>query len=171
MNYLKISILILFSVILISCEETVKEKMDIAFHGYVVDENGNPVADADVVVIPEITYVETEKIKGKQSEERMLEVELASFNLVERQDHIEIMWETATEFNSHNFIIEKTSEYQGEYVVLDSATAKGNSISKQEYSFKDYDVQSDHFYQYRLKINNADGSFSYSNPKNYRDIT
>jgi hypothetical protein len=155
----------LISVLIISCEETVKEKKEIAFHGYVIDENGNPVSYADVVVIPEISYVETGKIKVKHSEEIILEVELASFNLVERQDHIEIMWETATEFNSKNFIIEKATEYQGEYEVLDSVQAKGNSISNQKYSYKDFDIESDHFYQYRLKINNTDGSFSYSNPR------
>jgi len=149
---------------LCSCPEATKHTREIAVYGYVVDENGNPVAHADVVVVPELTISETGKINRKNNCDKLLEVELVQYNAIERIDHIELIWQTASEMNSKSFFIERKTDYNGEYSILDSVDAAGNSMEMKDYSYLDYDIKADQFYQYRLKLNNKDGSFTYSNP-------
>jgi hypothetical protein len=89
-----------------------------------------------------------------------LPVELSSFTSITNGRNVQLNWETKTEKNSDKFVIER--EVSGaNWEAIGSVKAAVLSNSPKQYSFTDNNLQSGK-YQYRLKMVDNDGSFSYS---------
>jgi len=88
-------------------------------------------------------------------------VELFSFTaIVSNGRNIKLNWETKTELNSSKFIIENKSALTS-WESVASVNASGESNSPKYYSFTIKNLQADN-YQFRLKMIDNDGSFTYS---------
>src|ERR1035437_8640026 len=91
-----------------------------------------------------------------------LPVELSSFTSNTNGRNVQLNWETKTEKNSDKFVIEKMNSSIGSsWVNVGSVKAAVLSNSPKNYSYSDTKLQSGK-YQYRLKMVDNDGSFSYS---------
>lgn len=88
-------------------------------------------------------------------------VELSGFNAVVNNGSVNLKWETATETNNKEFIVERKSSVSSEWVNLGNIEGKGTTTEKQNYSFNDYEPAAGINY-YRLKQIDFDGTFSYS---------
>jgi len=86
-------------------------------------------------------------------------VELTSFTATSQDNNVYLSWSTATESNSMEFQIERKSG--NNWAVIGSVEAAGTSTSVMTYSFTDKNVTSGQL-NYRLKMVDIDGSFSYS---------
>jgi hypothetical protein len=93
-----------------------------------------------------------------------LPVELSSFTSYMNGRNVQLIWETKTEKNSDKFVIEKKNSYlnNSDWMIVGSVKGAGLSNSPKNYSFADKNLQTGK-YQYRLKMIDNDGSFSYSN--------
>jgi hypothetical protein len=90
-----------------------------------------------------------------------LPVELTSFSGTAAGRDVKLHWTTATENNSSVFQIERRSPLKNEWALIGQLDAAGMSNTPREYTFLDKALLSAS-YDYRLKIINDDGSFSYS---------
>jgi Secretion system C-terminal sorting domain len=73
---------------------------------------------------------------------------------------IRLSWQTVTEINSHDFIIETSTDGQ-HFTTLDTLSAAGNSNSAINYSYRHINPGTgNHFY--RLRETDLDGKFMYS---------
>lgn len=90
-----------------------------------------------------------------------LPVELLSFTATPYQDKAQLTWATASEQNSAYFDIERSTD-GNIFSKKGTLAAAGNSISTQEYAFEDATPITTPITYYRLKMVDADGSFSYS---------
>jgi len=90
-----------------------------------------------------------------------LPVELLSFTATPYQDKARLTWATASEQNSAYFEIERSTD-GNIFSKKGALAAAGNSISTQEYAFEDATPIITPITYYRLKMVDADGSFSYS---------
>ena len=72
-----------------------------------------------------------------------------------------LSWSTKTEINSNIFNVERSLVLTTTWATIASVQASGTSSSPKNYSYIDTKLQSDK-YQYRLKMIDNDGSFSYS---------
>jgi hypothetical protein len=103
-----------------------------------------------------------------------LPVELTSFAANSLNRDIKLDWQTKTENNSSRFEVERKVVDNNGWTKIASVNASGNSNSPKQYSYIDRKLNSGK-YQYRLKMIDNDGTFSYSNvietevdlPKNY----
>ena len=89
-----------------------------------------------------------------------LPVELSSFTGVADKEGIELKWATATELNNCGWDVEK--QVNGTWTKIGSVKGSGNSTTSKQYSFMDKEALNGSF-QYRLKQNDIDGTFKYSN--------
>jgi hypothetical protein len=89
-----------------------------------------------------------------------LPVELSSFASMTNGRNIQLNWETKTEKNSDKFVIERKT-IGATWEAIGSVKAAVLSNSPKNYSYSDTKLQSGK-YQYRLKMVDNDGSFSYS---------
>lgn len=90
-------------------------------------------------------------------------VELLSFEVSEINHSAQLTWETASEFNSSLFSIErKLKDGISGYSTIGSITTVGNSMTGSTYSYLDKTVSSGSTYVYRLRLEDLDGSYSYS---------
>ena len=89
-----------------------------------------------------------------------LPVELSSFTSITNGRNIQLNWETKTEKNSDKFVIERKT-IGASWEAMGSVKAAVLSNSPKNYSYSDTKLQSGK-YQYRLKMIDNDGSFSYS---------
>ena len=90
-----------------------------------------------------------------------LPVELISFKgEITRYNQIKLSWTTATELNSSNFEIEKSTGNDN-WTSIGSVYASGNSSSFKQYSFTDKSNFHQGLYSYRLKEQDNDGTFKY----------
>ncbi len=90
-------------------------------------------------------------------------VELSSF-YVKASDcgAVDIQWTTESEINSDKFLIERKID-NGNYELISSTKASGESNSKIDYSYTDqFELYGKHFIYYRLKVFDKDGKFDYS---------
>lgn len=169
------AIVFILFLIITSCENNLKTDREPAVYGKVFDESGNPVANAEVCVIPNLPKSVIGGIIDIKDFEpyKINEVELIYFDANQKDNFILIHWTTASEINSDKFILEK-SIYQngsfGDYFIIDSLPGANNSMTEKNYSIKDYDVEDEGFYQYRLKAVNKNGEYQYSNPINFQYI-
>ena len=91
-----------------------------------------------------------------------LPVELSSFTSSVSGRNVQLNWETKTEKNSNKFNIEKMNSAIGaNWESIGSVKAAVLSNSPKNYTYTDTKLQSGK-YQYRLKMIDNDGSFSYS---------
>jgi hypothetical protein len=87
-------------------------------------------------------------------------VHLVSFEALRKPEQVELVWRTASEQNSSHFVLERSNDGQKFYEYA-SVPAAGNSSSLHLYSFADENpLEGISFY--RLKMVDADGTFSYS---------
>jgi hypothetical protein len=100
------------------------------------------------------------EIRGQFAAAVALPVELSSF-VFNREDQSILEWTTLSEHNTKSFDIEKSVDAIS-YETIGTVVAKGESTQKVDYSFKDteYNVKTAY---YRLKINDNDAKFAYSN--------
>ena len=87
-------------------------------------------------------------------------VELITFNATVQDNSVILNWNTATETNNFQYIIERSSD-KVNFSEVGSVNGKGTTSEKQSYSFIDKNLSSGEYY-YRLKQVDFDGSFSYS---------
>lgn len=92
----------------------------------------------------------------------ILPVVLTHFTAVEKNNRVLLSWQTASETNSQQFIIEKSNDGRL-FNPLATVAASGNASSVRAYSFQDNTMlpSGTHVY-YRLQIVDQDGRFTYS---------
>jgi hypothetical protein len=91
-----------------------------------------------------------------------LPIELISFLGKHINNYNLLNWQTATEINSKEFIIERSLDGI-DFNVIGSVLAKGNSNQTSNYEFIDNDISSNqNIYYYRLKPVDFDESFEYT---------
>lgn len=88
-------------------------------------------------------------------------VELISFSAEVQENVISLKWETATEVNNSGFDVERSNDNIS-FVKLGFIEGKGTTTEKQEYVYRDSDVNGKGKYYYRLKQVDFDGTESYS---------
>jgi len=76
----------------------------------------------------------------------------------------ELFWLTHTEINSDYFEVERAESANGNYDLVGTADAAGNSNTKLYYDMIDDQIFRSGTYYYRLKMVDLDGSFDYSDP-------
>jgi len=91
----------------------------------------------------------------------LLPVELSSFASAAQGRTVVLNWSTKTEKNSNLFEVERSLAASTNWSTVGTVKAAGLSNSTKSYSYSDTKLQSGK-YQYRLKMVDADGSFSYS---------
>ncbi|MDR3610052.1 MAG: T9SS type A sorting domain-containing protein [Ignavibacteriaceae bacterium] len=103
-----------------------------------------------------------------------LPVELSSFASTTQGRNIILKWSTVTEKNSDRFEVERSLVSDANWSTIASFKAAAMSLSPKYYSYSDSKLQPGK-YQYRLKMIDYNGSFSYSSiqsaeiaiPKNF----
>jgi hypothetical protein len=90
-----------------------------------------------------------------------LPLTMGDFTAVKNTKGISLNWETLSEQNTAYFNIEKSTTGTG-YTTIGKVAAKGNSSTKQFYTFTDNTVTASINY-YRLKLVDIDNKFTYSN--------
>jgi len=89
-----------------------------------------------------------------------LPVTIAAFNAARSGNESVLQWQTATEQNSREFIIERSTDGRN-YTEIGSVAAAGNSNTLQNYTYTDpQPLPNSNFY--RLKQVDLDGNFDYS---------
>lgn len=161
----KILLLILLITLIFSCGEdnSVLPIDETAFVALLVDENNNPISDAEICLMPDVDNF----IHKIENDDKITVVELTSFSLKKVNNFVEVNWTTASEMNCKHFIIERANVINNEpesYQKIDTVKAKGNSMVNTNYTFIDSSVIVDNIYSYRLLIQDNDGSANYSNP-------
>jgi hypothetical protein len=91
----------------------------------------------------------------------ILPVELSSFTSAAQGRTVVLNWSTKTEKNSNRFEVERSLVSNGTWSTVGSVQASVLSNSPKSYSYSDAKLQSGK-YQYRLKMIDNDGTFSYS---------
>lgn len=91
-----------------------------------------------------------------------LPVELTSFtgNFIPSKEVIQLDWSTASEMNCKNFDVERMDE-NNQFVKIGEVSGSGNSTSLRNYTFNDKEYNDGENY-YRLKQNDVDGKYQYS---------
>jgi|GEM_PF-925668 len=116
-----------------------------------INQNGS----ADIYVLS------TNNGIGRYQTIQPIPVELSSFNAIANGDNVTLHWSTATESNSREFIIERMDGKDTEWKIIGKVDAKGSSVSQTDYSYKDEHLM-EGIHEYRLKMVDVDGTFSYS---------
>ncbi|MBG9377495.1 T9SS type A sorting domain-containing protein [Panacibacter sp. DH6] len=91
----------------------------------------------------------------------ILPVTLKAFDVVYNQQSVTANWSTATELNFSGFEIERSLDGIN-FRTIGALKAKGNSNNIVHYSFKDGVMVQALTYFYRLKMIDADGTYTYS---------
>ncbi len=135
----------------------------------VVDNAGNGIWDgAGLVASPTYTYLANTDAKERfigvaftpGSSLVVIPVELMSFKGSLINDKTALQWETATEINAKEFVVEKSTNAK-EFEPIGKVAAKGGN-TRTNYNFDDSKLSEDINY-YRLKMVDNDGAFKYSN--------
>ncbi len=93
-----------------------------------------------------------------------LPVTITQFTGTKRYPHIDLQWKTENETNSSHFEIERKIDGEQQFTFIDRVNASGNSSHTMNYGFADLQaLTKGRKFQYRLKMVDADGRFSYSN--------
>lgn len=89
-----------------------------------------------------------------------LPVELVSFNGIALENSILLKWQTGSEENTKEFVLERSATGRDNFVEIGTVNASGFSTSLQNYSLEDKAPIMLGYY--RLKIIDFDGTFEYS---------
>lgn len=98
----------------------------------------------------------------------IIPVQLLSFDVFAGSNRVYLTWETASEYNSDKFIVERstlTSAGKSSFDIIDEVQAAGTTTIGKDYSIIDTDVVYGNTYSYRLKFVDLDGTYSYSDEK------
>ncbi|MBS4001504.1 MAG: hypothetical protein KGZ71_13585 [Desulfobulbaceae bacterium] len=159
-------ICVLFAV---SCDSTTEPISKPMIYGTFVDADGNPIADAEICLIPDrISKAVIGKIRISDAPKPpMLQVvELDYFNTIRKDGHIELEWATSNEFNCDRFEVMRAVMKENKpdvYTKITTIQAKGTSVTTTTYSFTDKNLEINNTYFYKLKIFDMDGSSVESN--------
>lgn len=91
-----------------------------------------------------------------------LPVDLLSFDAVAQESTIQLDWKTANEYNNEGFEIERRSETERTFTAIGEIPATNLLQDINNYSFVDKEVRPGMQYYYRLRQNDLDGQFEYS---------
>ena len=94
-------------------------------------------------------------------------VELYTFDAYKRNNNVEVVWTTVSEYETLKFEVERAEKSQtgiSQFASIQEVKAAGNSTQTLNYGpFVDRNLTSGTTYVYRLKIVDLDGTFNYSN--------
>ncbi len=90
----------------------------------------------------------------------ILPVDLTYFKAEHIENKVNLTWETALEKNSHEFVVERSSD-MARFEELGRVTASGETMGRKQYSFTD-DMPVSGVSYYRLRMVDLDQSFSFS---------
>lgn len=130
---------------------------------------GSSVGDVDLVGMPIVGITHdidgdvrsaTHPYRGADEAATPIPVELSLFTAGVDGNSVMLSWRTATELNTHSFIVERKSS-DDNWLTIGSVQAAGASTEIRNYSFVDNSV-TEGKYSYRLRMNDLDGSYSYS---------
>lgn len=99
-----------------------------------------------------------------------LPVELSSFTATAGDGQVTLHWTTQSEIDNVGFIVERSPEEEGQYVVLSSyrnnpdLQGQGNSVIAKEYCFIDSHIESGISYYYKLADVDMNGFKTYHGP-------
>lgn len=93
------------------------------------------------------------------SNNKPLPVEYSDLSIKKVDDYILLLWTTKTEINNHKFVIEKY--YNEQWNEIATIYGKGNSSTKNNYAFKDFNILPGKN-QYKIKQIDFDGKYQYS---------
>lgn len=91
----------------------------------------------------------------------ILPVKIESFTGTLKNNNTQLNWITSSEYNAENYEVEYSNDGK-DFTKAGTVEAKGNSNTKQQYSFT-HTINTQPVHYYRLKMNDKDGSFKYSN--------
>lgn len=91
-----------------------------------------------------------------------LPVDLLSFEATGLKNEIQLDWETANESNNKGFEIERRSETEREFVSIGEVPATADLQQINAYKYLDKNVRPGIQYYYRLRQNDFDGQFEFS---------
>ena len=97
--------------------------------------------------------------------QQLLPVELVSFSAVKQQNTVALNWETATERNNRGFYVERSTGSDFDFQRVGFVPAVAKIQSKNHYRFTDPTVVPGNIYYYRLRQEDIDGHFVYSDVK------
>ncbi len=92
----------------------------------------------------------------------IIPVELTSFSASVIGSSVMLSWSTATELNNSGFEVQRKTD-NSDWKTLSFITGHGTTTQPQSYSYTDNTVQAGIKYYYRLRQNDFDGKFSFSN--------
>jgi hypothetical protein len=98
----------------------------------------------------------------------IIPVELVNFDARARGNKVDLNWQTASEYQSDRFEIERASfndAGKGIFSSIATVKAAGTSTEVKNYNTEDGNVQLGKKYAYRLKMIDLDGKFMYSDEK------
>ncbi len=98
---------------------------------------------------------------GVASTTQLLPIELLDINATGINDHIDVVWNVATESDVSHYELER-SEDGSSFEYVTSLNAVGNTTQLQTYSYSDYDVRYFQNYYYRAKSVDNNGQYSYT---------
>lgn len=92
----------------------------------------------------------------------VLPVNFVSFNAVARGKTVELDWETSLEENNEGFFVERSTANTAGFTSIGWVAASNRRSNSGNYQFTDSDVIPGQSYVYRLRQQDFDGRFSYS---------
>lgn len=98
---------------------------------------------------------------GTRWNDAPLPVKLSSFNAIGLQNQVNLNWLTATEINSQDFTIERSTDGTN-FTAVSTVAAIGNSTKATAYNFVDKNLPTVSTLYYRIKSNSTSGGFEYS---------
>ncbi len=97
-----------------------------------------------------------------------LPVDLLSFEATGTKNAIQLDWKTADEFNNEGFEIERRTENERDFTSIGEVPATADPQAVNQYEFLDKNVRPGIQYYYRLRQNDFDGQFEYSDIRTAR---
>ncbi len=122
--------------------------------------NGDVENPSDTYISSQWTEYSTDVVSGLGNP-GPLPIELANFYAKKEQNTTKLFWQTFSETNNSEFVLEKSNTIDN-FIEFGRIKGAGNSNSILSYSFTDY-TENDLKAYYRLKQIDYDGSFTFSN--------
>ncbi|MBK9014023.1 MAG: T9SS type A sorting domain-containing protein [Saprospiraceae bacterium] len=97
----------------------------------------------------------------------VLPVELMTWKAMPIGDYIELEWRVASEKDFEKYEVEKSTDGHA-FSKIATVTPTSQGAGERVYRYDDYEVAPGQDYYYRLKMNDLDGSFTYSGTRHVR---
>jgi hypothetical protein len=91
----------------------------------------------------------------------VLPVELIGIKAVADNDHIDVLWATASELDNSHFEVERSEDAKS-FKYIGRVDGQGTTLERTDYRFEDKEVAADIIYYYRLKQVDIDGAYEYT---------